>query len=154
MKWVHLFGLATLLAIAPPALANDQEQLHQLLDDFLANSVKDDLKNHERFWATDLIYTSSAGTRFGKKTIIQGIQEESNTQQEETSSPTYSAEDTQIRLYGTTAIVAFKLVAKSTENHVDTTQHYLNTGTFLKRNGIWQAVAWQATKIPSPQAAP
>gem|GEM_PF-2762267 len=23
----------------------------------------------------------------------------------------------------------------------------MNTGTFVKRNGLWQAVAWQATKV-------
>ncbi len=26
--------------------------------------------------------------------------------------------------------------------------NYFNTGTFLKREGKWQAVAWQATIIP------
>jgi len=25
---------------------------------------------------------------------------------------------------------------------------YFNTGTFLRRNGAWQVVAWQATAIP------
>jgi hypothetical protein len=27
---------------------------------------------------------------------------------------------------------------------------YLNTGTLVKRDGRWQAVAWQATRIPGP----
>ena len=48
---------------------------------------------------------------------------------------------------GDAAVVAFKLVgvpANGTE-----TLYYYNTGTFLKRNGTWKAVAWQATKIPS-----
>jgi hypothetical protein len=27
---------------------------------------------------------------------------------------------------------------------------YLNTGTFLKRNGKWQAASWQATRMPRP----
>jgi hypothetical protein len=45
-------------------------------------------------------------------------------------------------------IVAFRLVGNTT--HVDgkvETAQYRNTGTFLRRNGRWQAVAWQATKI-------
>jgi hypothetical protein len=37
--------------------------------------------------------------------------------------------------------VAFRLVTA--------TQQYFNTGTFVKREGRWQAVAWQATKIPA-----
>jgi len=28
------------------------------------------------------------------------------------------------------------------------TVYFRNTGTFLKRNGKWQAVAWQATRVP------
>jgi hypothetical protein len=27
--------------------------------------------------------------------------------------------------------------------------NYFNTGTFVKRDNKWQAVAWQATKIPA-----
>ncbi|MBO0856941.1 MAG: hypothetical protein J2P21_00500 [Chloracidobacterium sp.] len=27
---------------------------------------------------------------------------------------------------------------------------YLNTGTFLKRTGKWQAVSWQATRMTRP----
>jgi hypothetical protein len=29
--------------------------------------------------------------------------------------------------------------------------NYFNTGTFLKRGGKWQAVGWQATRIPAEQ---
>jgi hypothetical protein len=31
-------------------------------------------------------------------------------------------------------------------------KNYFNTGTFLKRNGKWQAAGWQATAIPSTPA--
>ena len=58
--------------------------------------------------------------------------------------PTYSAEDITTHVYGETIVVAFRLVNKSG----DTTESYRNTGTFLRRNGQWQVVAWQATKIP------
>jgi hypothetical protein len=30
---------------------------------------------------------------------------------------------------------------------------FLNTGTFVRRKGKWQAVAWQATKLPEKEAA-
>jgi hypothetical protein len=46
------------------------------------------------------------------------------------------------------AVVNFRLIAHNTENGKPTTVYYRNTGTFLKRNGKWQAVAWQATKVP------
>ena len=61
---------------------------------------------------------------------------------------TYSAEDIRIQQYGTTAIVAFRLVGKTKKGNDTQVANFLNTGTFLKRDGKWQAVAWQATKVP------
>jgi len=46
-------------------------------------------------------------------------------------------------------VVAFRLVATPVDKFgEDAILNYLNTGTFLKRNGIWQVVAWQATQMP------
>ena len=59
----------------------------------------------------------------------------------------YSAEDIRIQQYGDTAIVAFRLVGKVGGERPETL-NFLNTGTFLKRNGEWRAVAWQATRVP------
>jgi hypothetical protein len=61
---------------------------------------------------------------------------------------TYGAEDIRIRQYGDTAIIAFRLVGKTEKDGRIVVTNYLNSGTFLKRNGKWQAVCWQATKMP------
>ncbi len=134
------------IALSPATFADDKADLNLLLNNFLANSVKDDLKNHQRFWAEDLIYTSSSGARFDKSVIIDGID---GTLPYDEQAPKYWAEETDIRVHGNTAIVAFKLQAKWKEANEIKTQSYFNTGTFLKRDGIWQVVAWQATKIPT-----
>jgi hypothetical protein len=34
----------------------------------------------------------------------------------------------------------------------DKTQTYRNSGMFVRRDGRWQAVTWQATKVPEPEA--
>jgi hypothetical protein len=61
----------------------------------------------------------------------------------------YSGEEVDVRVYGDTAVIAFKLVGTPTNEAAGTdVLYYYNTGTFLKRDGIWQVVAWQATKIP------
>ena len=135
---VLFFGL---VMFAPAAFAADEEDLRNLLNDFLAGVSQ--AETHNRFWAEDLIYTSSAGTRTSKAEIMAGFDEENDDE----SGPTYSAEDVRIQMYGTTAVVAFRLVASNDNAEV---QQYLNTGTFLKRDGIWQAAAWQATKMPTP----
>lgn len=131
----------------------DKQTINSLLNSFLANEISDDLINHDRFWADDLVYTSSSGTRFDKAFIIDGIKtdlakEKTSPKKDDVTAPTYWAEETDIRLYGTTAIVAFKLMATWQESNVKQNQSYYNTGTLLKRDGKWQVVAWQATKIP------
>jgi len=136
---------------------SDKHTINSLLNSFLANELSDDLANHDKFWADDLVYTSSSGTRFDKAFIIEGIKADlakKNTTKnnaansDDSTTPSYWAEETDIRLYGTTAIVAFKLMATWQENSVKQQQSYYNTGTLLKRDGQWQVVAWQATKIP------
>lgn len=146
--------ILTLCLFTSLTYADDKTELNQLLNDFLANTIQNDLKNHSRFWAEDLIYTSSAGKRFGKANIIDGIKADADKGNEEDKEgesvdhPKYWAEDTDIRLYGTTAIVAFKLGGEWQEEGKLKKQYYYNTGTFLKRDGKWAVIAWQATKIP------
>lgn len=145
LKILSLISSVTMagLLLSQPALANDVDDLTSMLHEFLAGV--DTAAAHNEFWADDLVYTSSAGARTDKAEIMAGFDgtERSN----EAASPTeYAAEDIDIRVYGTTAIVAFRLVANAPSNE---SAQYLNTGTFLKRRGKWQVIAWQATKIPA-----
>lgn len=129
-----------------PSIAPDAAELTKLLNDFLAGASRNDIAAHERFWADDVIYTSSAGKRRGKPEILADVKKAGAEKSDETS--TYSAEEIRINQYDTTAIVAFRLVGKTAKGSTTETAYYLNTGTFLKRDGKWQVVAWQATKIP------
>lgn len=141
---MRAFATALLLAfLAAPASAGDREDLTALLNDFLAGAAGD-AEIHARFWADDLIYTSSSGKRFGKDEIMQGMAEAKG----EPVTASYRGEEVDIRLFGDTAVVAFKLLGEDRSKGEAVTSHYFNTGTFVKRNGEWEAVAWQATKIP------
>jgi ketosteroid isomerase-like protein len=148
-----MYRLASLLCsvvlIAGPAAASDTEELTTMLQEFLATS--DQETAHASFWADDLIYTSSAGLRFGKADIMAGFEgsDADDSSAADTPPIVYSGEDVDIRLHGDTAIVAFKLVGTPTDKASgDDVLYYFNTGTFLKRDGVWKVIAWQATKIP------
>lgn len=122
-----------------------------MLHHFLANSSTKSA--HESFWADDLVYSSSAGLRFGKADILAGFDlsaDEAETEDSDAEPPlVYSGEAVDIRVYDDMAVVAFKLVGTPTNEDAKTdVLYYYNTGTFLKRDGSWQVVAWQATKIP------
>ena len=140
IRLASLGCVAILLAV--PAAASEKEDIAIMLADFLATS--DTRASHESFWADDLIYTSSAGERFGKAMIIAGFETA------DAEPPmTYSGADVDIRIFGDTAIVAFRLVGTPTDKAAPgDVMYYFNSGTFLKRDGIWKVIAWQATKIP------
>jgi len=136
---------------APPA--PDAAELTKILHEFLAGASTDDVAVHDRFWAEDLIYTGSSGRRIGKADIMKSVREESapkdgDKAKEAPETVVYTAEDIRIQQYGTTAIVAFRLVGTTKKGGATEIANYLNSGTFLKRDGKWQVVNWQATKLP------
>jgi len=127
------------------AMASDDEgELVAMLHRFLGSS--DQKQSHVDFWADDLVYTSSNGTRRGKTEILAGFDEEDKVDTGPTMA--YTGEDVKVQHFGTTAIITFQLVG--TPDDGSEIKNYFNTGTFLKRGGKWQVVAWQATVIPGP----
>lgn len=148
-KAAAAFGVLLFCSVLVLAQTNkESSELRSLLDGFLVGAAANDVKVHDRFWADDLVYTRAAGTRIGKSELMKGVM---SAPRGKADAPvmTYKAEDVQIRLYGNTAVVAFRLV--STTAKMDGSRvvdQFLNTGTFVKRKGRWQAVAWQATAIP------
>lgn len=136
-----LASLANAQATAPVAA-----ELTQLLEDFLDGASRNDVAAHERFWADDLVYTSSAGTRTNKAEILESMRSASPA---EPAEPTqYSAEDIRIQQYGDTAVVAFRLAGRTGSGARAAVEYFLNTGTFVRRDGQWRVVAWQATRVP------
>lgn len=149
-----LFLLFVLFAVSGvrAQTAPDAAELTKMLNDFLAGAGKNDAEVHERFWADDLIYTRSAGVRIDKTELMKGVR--SATAPKPADPVTvYTAEDIKIQQYGNAAVVAFRLVINTTKaDGTKTVGNNLNTGTFIKRNGKWQAVAWQSTVVPTADA--
>jgi ketosteroid isomerase-like protein len=131
--------------------APDAAELTKLLRDFLAGAGRNDIAMHERFWADDLIYTSALGRRKGKADIMRELRDEAPPKPGDETA-VYTAEEIRIQQYGDTAIVAFRLVATTDKAGKKEVRNYFNTGTFLKRNGKWQAAGWQATAVPKEPA--
>lgn len=137
---VFLFCTATV-----HAAEDDIAVLERMLDEFLAGASVGSVEVHERFWADDLVYTSSSGSRTDKASIVGGMRQSAADRPDEPAI-VYSAEDVDVRVYDDAAVVAFRLVG--TEQATGARTEYFNTGTFLHRGGEWRAVAWQATIIP------
>ena len=145
---IRMFGLLAVVLsfsfIPANAMAGDDaEEITNMVNEFLAASYRK--QAHVDFWADELVYTSSNGTRFGKADILAGFE---NAGGDEAAEPDvrFSGEDIKVQLYGNTAVVTFKLVGTPVDG--SDLKYYFNTGTFIKREGQWRAVAWQATVIP------
>jgi hypothetical protein len=130
-------GLALLLGMLAPAAA-DTQRLVALLHEFMAGASVNDVGVHQRFWDDELVYTSSAGTRFGKAEILAGLADRGDS-----TGPVYAAEEIDVRLHGSIAVITFLLVARHAD---DRREHFYNTGVFRLRDGEWRAVTWQATR--------
>lgn len=129
----------------------DAAELTKMLNEFLAGAGRNDAGIHDRFWADDLIYTRSAGARINKEELMKGVRSAPAAKPGDPVT-VYSAEDIRIQQYGDAAVVAFRLVSTTTRSDgTKTIGNNLNTGTFVRRNGKWQVVAWQSTVVPDPK---
>jgi ketosteroid isomerase-like protein len=141
--------LPLVFALALPCLAAKQstaEQLTTLLHQFLEGVSKNDNSVYDRFFADDLIYTRSAGVTITKADILKSLNEPTPPDAPKTA---YDADEVTVHAYGNMAVMNFRLIQHTTNKDGSTeTNYYRNTGTFLKRNGRWQVVAWQATRVP------
>ncbi|HEV7553479.1 MAG TPA: nuclear transport factor 2 family protein [Candidatus Angelobacter sp.] len=159
-RGLRMFAVAALLPMMVLAQNNAQatkpaaqqdaatQQVTQLVRDFLANVPKNDPKIFQEFFADDVIYTRAVGVTVAKADILKNIDARAAADPQ----AKFEADDFTVHPYGEMAVVNFRLIAHNAENGQPTTVYYRNTGTFLKRNGKWQAVAWQATKVPDTPA--
>ena len=146
-KFVSVSFLLLLVTSVSAQTAPDAAELTKLLKDFLAGASRNDVAIHDRFWADDLIYTRSAGRRVNKAEVMHDVR---TTPAPKPTDPKtiYTAEDIRIQQYGDTAVVAFRLVATTGKD----VANLLNSGTFVKREGKWQVVNWQSTRMPRTEA--
>jgi len=126
-----------------PQASSVQPELIALVQKFLKDVPNNERSTFDRFFADDIIYTRGTGQVVTKKDILAEVGKETAP----TANATFTGEDFNVHQYGDMAVVNFRLVMHATENDKPLTRTFRNTGMFMKRNGQWQAIAWQATPI-------
>jgi hypothetical protein len=154
-RFLLLFALACLVATiaAHGGDANPEHtrtEITAMLTTFLTPAVNSTSAGHERFWADDLVYTSSTGKVMSKADILRSIAEDAKAESGKPAEPgpVFTAEDILVRPYGDMAALTFRLVAHDPDGKIS---YFRNSGTFLLRNGKWQAITWQATRVAVPE---
>lgn len=149
---ISLFLAASAWAQQATQSATTTSDLTTMLNRFMQDASSNNAAGFNQFFADELIYTGSNGMVHTKADIMRSLNapKSANAPNER---ETYSAEHIVVHDFGSTAIVAFQLVART--EHSDgkiETANYRDTGAFLRRNGKWQVIAWQATKLPEKAA--
>jgi Domain of unknown function (DUF4440) len=146
--------LSVLSCLVAPSAAYAAEENPQrtrteiaaMLTTFLTPAVNNSSAGHERFWADDLVYTSSKGKVMSKADIMKSFAGDSQGEagKKANPGPVFSAEDILVRPYGDMAALTFRLVEHDPDGKIS---YFRNSGTFLLRKGKWQAITWQATRV-------
>jgi hypothetical protein len=130
---------------APPADSNSVEQtLLQLERDWSQADIHKDAAALDRILAEDWIGIDFEGTVLNKSQALEGLASDSG------SLETTVLRDMKVRVYGNTAIITGTDVEKSEYHGQDSSGKYLWTDVFVLRNGLWQAVSSQSTKLAAP----
>lgn len=125
---------------------NSAEQtLLQMEQDWSQADIKKDADTLYRFLAEDWICIDFEGTILNKTQALQGIASGSG------SLRSTVLREIKVRVYGNAAIVTGTDTEKGQFHGRDSSGKYLWTDVFAHRNGRWQAVSSQSTKLNAPE---
>ena len=125
----------------PPPQENVEQVLMQMEREWAEAPVKRDAAALDRIIADDWICITWDGETVRKAQVIEDAKSGANTAQSQTLGPMT------VRVFGDTAVVTGSISGKSQYQGRDMSGHYLWTDVFVKRNGSWQAVASQTTRV-------
>jgi ketosteroid isomerase-like protein len=125
---------------------NVEQVLMQMEREWSAAPYKRDVATLERIIADDWIAFTWDGETITKTQVIADAKSGANTAE------SVNLEGMKVRVFGDAAIVTGGVTEKSQYQGRNMSGHYLWTDVFVKRNGRWQAVASQTTRVGEPKS--
>ncbi len=143
-------GVAVLVfAIGAPAQTPAQtktgkaeQELLNLMQDWMNAEVKADMAYLDRFIADDCVITDPAGNVWTKAQFLGGLKSG------EGAVMSFTLDNMKARIYGDAAVVNGRMTAKQKFQGQDISGQYQCTDVFIKKAGQWQAVAIHLSMIP------
>lgn len=124
--------------------AGVEDEIKNLEKERAAAVVKADTATLERVTADDYVLINANGQMMDKQQTMEAIK----TGQIKIASNDLS--DLKVRVYGNTAVVTGKSTVKGTLSGTDINGPVLFTRVYVRKNGHWQAVAFQQTRVTQP----
>lgn len=123
------------------ASGNVQDQIKKLEEEWANGAIKGDASVVDRFEADDIVSTDPSGRVTGKQQDVQDVKSG------ELKFESMNLSDVKVSVYGNTAVATGVNTLKGTYKGKDISGEYRFTDTWVKRNGQWQVVASQGTKV-------
>jgi ketosteroid isomerase-like protein len=143
--WLAAVCAVWVLALPGLALAAGvEDEIKNLEKERAAAVVKADTDTLEKFTADDYILINFNGQMMDKQQTMEAIK----TGQIKIASNELS--DLKVRVYGNAAIVTGNSTVKGTVSGTEVNGPVMFTRVYVKKNGHWQAVAFQQTRVNQP----
>jgi hypothetical protein len=110
-----------------------------------------DMKEFDRIVAEDFLITGSNGKVLNKAQKRANVVADSATEPSPDAIFKIEETSTQVRVYGKTAISTGYIIENYTYKGTRINDRVYFTNTYLKRDGRWQVVASQFTRVKQPQ---
>jgi ketosteroid isomerase-like protein len=124
-----------------PSQSDDERAIHTLEEEIEAATGRNDADALSTLWAPDYMFVNPAGLRLTRDDRLQLFRSGS------TRLERYTRDQESIRIYGTTAIVFFRSTVAGARGDLDISSRRRVTMIIVKRDGRWQAVSQQTSRI-------
>lgn len=124
-----------------PAATGAEEELIKIEKERAAAAVKGDTSVIDKYTAPDYTFISRTGELADKTQTLSRLKSG------DIKLTANDVSDIKVRLYGNTAVVTGRADVKGTMAGKDYSGPVLFTRVYVKKNGAWQAVAFQQTPI-------
>jgi ketosteroid isomerase-like protein len=138
-----MFGAILAVVCLLPVWAQTaaEKELIKVENDWNTASIKRDTKTLELLYASEYHSTDYTGKTYTKAEDLKSTTDPKNV----FTSGVLS--DLQVHIYGQTAVVTGLNTVKASYDGKETSGDYRFTDVFVKRDGRWQCVATQGTKV-------
>lgn len=137
-----LWILLLMASIASAQAANVGDEILKIDARRFVAMTRADLAELDRILADDLTYTHSTGNTETKKEFVAAI--ESGT----LKYLSIESDENKVRVYGDTAIINGRAKVKVSSRGQEQAFTIRFIDVYTKRNGKWQMVAWQSSRLP------
>lgn len=127
--------------------ANVEQELIQLDRDWGAAGARGDMAALERIYAPDYTSTNAMGRTVTRAETLADARANAG----RTNQDSISYDDYHVQVHGNAAVLTHRTTVRGMENGQPTTTLVRSMHVFVRRDGRWQAVYSQGTRIAPPQ---